>query len=153
MVVIVSPDHELSKKDFISPEDLKGFELIMHEKISGSRETSDAYFKKYGIELNITGIYDNSETIKNLVKKYSCVSMMSITDVIEDAKNGSLVAIPFNPSMIREYCMVFHKIKYLNKPLEEFISIAEEWCSLYESIMSEKLKNGKIENYTGLNII
>ena len=132
LVIITSPDHPLTRKKALTPEDLSEELLIMHETGSAPREAIEEYVRKNELSVNIHLEISSNHAIKRAVEDGLGIALISRRVAIEEIRAGRLAAIPLSdPAMIRKYYMVHHKDKYLSGPLQSFIDGVLEWAAEY----------------------
>ncbi len=132
LVIITSPDHLLTRKQTLAPQDLKNELLIMHETGSAPRKALEEYIRKNDLFVKIHLEISSNHAIKRAVEDGLGIALISRRVAIEEIRAGRLAAIPMSdPSMIRKYYMVHHKDKYLSEPLQSFINGVFEWATAY----------------------
>jgi DNA-binding transcriptional LysR family regulator len=80
MVLIIPPQHELSRKSVITGKEIKTLPLIMREPGSGSRKDMDEALNSLGIDpvkLNVVAEFESPEAIKSAVESNLGVALMS----------------------------------------------------------------------------
>jgi DNA-binding transcriptional LysR family regulator len=132
LVIITRPDHRLTRKQTLSPRDLKGELLIVHETGSAPRKAIEEYIRKNDLSVNIHLEISSNLAIKRAVEDGLGIALISRRVAIEEIRTGRLAAIPLSDqTMIRKYYMVHHRDKYLSGPLLSFINGVSEWSSAY----------------------
>ncbi len=132
LVIIVPPDHHLSRKKLIEPRDLEGVAMIMHEKGSAPRKAIDEFIAKNGINVNVPLELSSNRSLKMTVEEGVGVALVSRNVASEEIERGRLKAIPLaDPSMKRRFYMVHHKDKYFSDALQNLIKTVNEWAAGY----------------------
>ncbi len=130
LVVIAHPDHAFSRKNSLTPVELDGQFIIMHEKKSATRITTDDFFKRHGVSPLIPMELSSNEAIKRAVEQDIGLGIMSRNVVSEEIRRGTLKEIPLSdPSMKRKFYMIHHKDKYFSESLQQLIDRVHQWSS------------------------
>ena len=100
--------------------------IIYNEKDCSYRRAFEKYLDSQQIIANNTMELWSIESIKQCVKTGLGISILPEITVKEDIEKGNLQAIKFD-SIDRKICslLVYHKNKWLSKPLSEFINICK----------------------------
>ena len=129
LVVILHPDHPLARLRGLTPADLEGQVMIMHEEGSVFQEVINAFMTENGISLSMPITLSNNEAIKGAVEGGSGIAMMSRRVVKKEVQAGKLVAIPMiRPPMMRKFYIVYHKDKIISVSMARFIELAGRWA-------------------------
>jgi len=138
LVLIVPPDHSLSKIRNFRPEYLQGIDMVMSELGSGTRTITDNFITKNKISVNLTYECSNSEEIKRAVENGMGVSFLSLNIVRTEIKHKILKAIVIkDPLLVRNFYLIYHKKKYFSLYLNLFIDTVKNWAKEYK----ESVKN------------
>ena len=130
LVVIAHPNHAFSQKNKLTPMELDGQFIIMHEEKSATRLTTECFFKKHGVSPLIPMELSSNEAIKRAVEQNIGLGIMSRNVVCEEIRKGTLKAIQLSdPSMKRKFYMIHHKDKYISKSLQQLIDRVSLWSS------------------------
>ncbi|MBW2660041.1 MAG: LysR family transcriptional regulator [Deltaproteobacteria bacterium] len=130
LVVIAHPDHAFSRKNSLTPAELDGQFIIMHEEKSATRITTEVFFKKHGVSPLIPMELSSNEAIKRAVEQDIGLGIMSRNVVSEEIRKGTLKAIQLSdPSMKRKFHMIHHKDKYISESLQQLIDRVYQWSS------------------------
>lgn len=100
--------------------------MIYNEKDCSYRRAFEKYLGSQQIIANNTMELWSIESIKQCVKTGLGISILPEITVKEDVEKGNLQAIKFD-SIDRKICslLVYHKNKWLSKPLSEFINLCK----------------------------
>jgi len=132
LVIIAPLDHPLTCKKKLTPDDLEGQLLIMHEKGSAPRNAIENYIRKTNLSVKIPLELSSNRAIKRAVEEGIGIALVSRKVAREEIDAGRLTAIPLSdPSMTRKFYMIHHKDKYLSESLQNFIATVFEWAAEY----------------------
>jgi DNA-binding transcriptional LysR family regulator len=132
LTLIVAPTHPFSLKRPISPKDLEGQTIVMHEKGSASRAIMDEFIRKHGLSVSVALELSNNEAIKRAVEQGIGISLISENVAREEVSRKKLKSIAMkDPSLKRRFYIIYHKDKYLSQPFQVFIGLVNQWASDY----------------------
>ncbi len=119
LVLVVWPDHPLTRKDVVRVEDVEKEKLILRLPNSGTRDLFMASLEARGISIDAFHVVlevDNIATIKNLVTRGYGVSVLAKSACQSELRRKSIVALPIeNLSMNRQINIIYPKdFKYQN---------------------------------------
>lgn len=126
--VILRPDHPLARNKTIAPKQLVPHAYVSRESGSGTREFTDLYFRKAGIDasdLNMIMELGSPETIKGVVSTGVGFAILSQVTVAREQRLGELVAIPLQPKLIRSLSLVYPKEKFRSRLVNTFVEFAK----------------------------
>jgi DNA-binding transcriptional LysR family regulator len=130
--IIVPANHPLAAKLIIEPEDLAGHSLILHEKGSAPRTSTEEYIRRHNINIAILMEHSNNEALKTAVEEGLGIAVITRRVVSKELTMGTLRAIPLSdPAMTRKFYLIHHKDKYISRPLQGLIDIVDQWASEY----------------------
>ena len=130
--IIVPANHPLAAKAVIEPEDLAGQSLIVHEKGSAPRRSTEEYIRRHNISITIPMEHSNNEAIKTAVEEGLGIAVITRRVVSKELAMGTLRAIPLSdPAMTRKFYLIHHKDKYISRPLQGLIDIVDQWAAEY----------------------
>ncbi len=130
LVLVTSKTHPLGQKDVVQPEDIDNMEFIIREEGSGTRELFEVVMANKGLNWQIAGIYNNAETIKNMVSAGLGIAVMSRLAVQKEIKRKELKIIHITGMYFnRQFIIVHHKNKYIVPGMRSFI----QGCLSYKS--------------------
>jgi len=131
-LVIVPTGHPFAAKSFIEPEDLAGHSLIVHEKGSAPRRSTEEYIRRHNISVSIPLELSNNEAVKTAVEEGLGVAVITRRVVSKEIEMGSLRAIPLSdPAMTRKFYLIHHKDKYISRSLQSLIDMVDQWIEEY----------------------
>jgi DNA-binding transcriptional LysR family regulator len=127
-VLIAEAGHPLSKKKVVLPEDLHGEPFIMTNSICMSRQLLESMLRTHLVQYQLTYQITNHEAIKKCVTHGLGLALVPRTVINEEQKNGQLAVLPLRYPDLKLYIqLVYHKKKYISKPMRAFI---DSLCSL-----------------------
>ena len=132
LVVIVPPDHDLSKQNVITMEELMHHPFICREEGSGTRDVIMAYMTEMGLDknnLNICLELGSPESIKGAVEAGMGVSIVSSATIEKELKLNSLSKLNLNPPLERAFSFVRQRQKFRLHAMEELLEYARGYCS------------------------
>ena len=130
--IIVPVNHPLAAKSVIEPGDLAGQSLIVHEKGSAPRRSTEEYIRRHNISITIPMEHSNNEAIKTAVEEGLGIAVITRHVVSKELALGRLRAIPLSdPAMTRKFYLIHHKDKYISRPLQGLIDIVDQWAAEY----------------------
>lgn len=131
LVVVVPPDHALSKKEAVSAEELTSFPFICREEGSGTREVIAEYLSqnyKGEKELDICLELGSPESIKGAVEASMGISVLSMTSIAKELALGTLRGISLDPPLERPFSFVRQRQKFRQRATEELLVFARTYC-------------------------
>ncbi|PYZ99030.1 LysR family transcriptional regulator [Alteribacter lacisalsi] len=122
LVLVLPPDHPLTKKKHIDLDDLKYEPFIFHKRGS-TREMIDNWIKENQLILNIKIELTNIEAIRRMVMLGAGVSILSRRAVAEEADRGRLAALSV-PELkpLRFISLIYRKDRPITPVLQHFIT-------------------------------
>ena len=124
LVIVVPAGHALAKKKSATIADAAKYPLVV-PKLGHTRDALEDLFvhrrlkPKYAMEL------DSSELLKRFVAANVGLGFIARSNVVEDVRAHSLVAIPIADAKIRrDLALIFRKDKSLSRATQAFIDIA-----------------------------
>jgi DNA-binding transcriptional LysR family regulator len=130
--IIVPAGHPFTAKTVIEPQDLAGHSLIVHEKGSAPRKSTEEFIRRHNINIAIPMEHSNNEAIKTAVEEGLGVAIITRRVVSKEIEMGRLKAIPLSdPTMSRKFYLIHHKDKYISRPLQSLIDMVDQWADEY----------------------
>jgi DNA-binding transcriptional LysR family regulator len=124
LVVICEPGHALARCKSVSVEQVAQFPLLV-PKFGKTREAIEDMFAQRNLQPNISMELDSSELLKHFAAADVGVGFIARSNVREEVKSKSLVAINLADAQIRrDLALVFRKDKALSRAALAFIEIA-----------------------------
>jgi DNA-binding transcriptional LysR family regulator len=131
--VIVAPRHPLARLKVVTPKQLIPYPYVSRESGSGTREFTDLYFRKAGIqpnELNVVMELGSPEALKGVVGTGLGYAIVSQVTVEKERKLGELVALPLQPRLLRTLSLVYPKERFRSRLLNTFVEFAKSRLSV-----------------------
>lgn len=126
LVLIVPPEHPLTKNKKISVFELSKYPFISREKGSGTRHIMENALKKVGFDplnLNIIMELGSTTAIKAAVSSGLGISIVSKWTVKEMAKQNKLVTLNINETKFeREFILIYLEKKFKTKAVYEYLN-------------------------------
>ena len=129
LVLITHPEHDLAKKKFVKPSDLKDLPFITREEGSGTKSVIFDYFAKHNIDknnLNVCMELGNSESVKGAVETGIGVSILSKTSIEKELELKRLSYVPLDPKLTRNFYFVKKRHKFRLKVTDELVNYAKD---------------------------
>jgi DNA-binding transcriptional LysR family regulator len=126
--VIVSPAHPLAKAKTVTPKQLIAYPYVSRESGSGTREFTDLYFRKAGVnptDLSVVMELGSPEALKGVVGTGLGFAILSKATVAKEQKLNELVAVPLNPKLLRSLSLVYPKEKFRSRLVNTFVEFAQ----------------------------
>jgi DNA-binding transcriptional LysR family regulator len=127
LMVICAPKFPLAKLKEVTPQQLLGHAFVSRESGSGTREFTDAYLLKSGVQLddlNLVMEVGSPLALNGVLETGLGFSIASRASVAKAQRLGDLVAIPLKPRLIRTLSMVYPKEKFRSKLVTAFVEFA-----------------------------
>ncbi|MCU0896047.1 MAG: LysR family transcriptional regulator [Burkholderiales bacterium] len=126
--VVVAPGHALAKMKAVTPKQLVGHAYISREPGSGTREFTDIYLRKAGLEpgqLKAVMELGSPEAIKGVVGTGLGFAILSRATVEKEQRLGELAALPLAPRLLRSLSLVYPKEKFRSRLVNTFVEFAK----------------------------
>ncbi|MHB8472750.1 MAG: LysR family transcriptional regulator [Gammaproteobacteria bacterium] len=121
LVVIAPPDHPLAGKSKVPPVDLGAERFLMRESGSDTREVTDDFFRRQGIEPRTTMVINSNEAIKQSVQAGIGLALVPTQSVMLELEVGRLVSIDLDaPAPQRVWYLVHRREKRFSAVAEAF---------------------------------
>jgi LysR family transcriptional regulator, transcriptional activator of the cysJI operon len=124
LVLLAAPGHPLCSKENVSIEDLKGENLILREKGSGTRRVIDRVFEEKNFFYSAFIETGNVDFLKEMVRTGNGVTMLARMGADRDLASGSLIALPLREGpFILDIDIVINRERTLSHADEEFLKV------------------------------
>jgi len=130
--VICAPSHPLGRHKNVNPKQLLQYPFISRESGSGTREVTDRYLQKAGVEpdsLSVVMELGSPEALKGLVATGLGFGIMSRVTVANELALGRLVCVPLAPRLQRQLSVVYPKEKFRSQLVNTFVEYAKQRLS------------------------
>ncbi len=131
LVLIVPPKHALSDKTSVKLKDIMSYSFICREEGSGTREVILDYMYSLGMDkhaMNNCLELGSPEAVKGAVEAGMGVTIVSRASITKELKLGSLVAVPLDPPLSRDFSFVRQRQKFKVRAMEELLEFARSYC-------------------------
>lgn len=125
LVLIVSPNHVLAKKDAVSLKELGRYPLIIRAKGSTTRKIILQAFKEAGIHPSLLIEAGSSEFIKQWVSEGKGVSIIVKRTVEDEEKRGIIKTIPLFEKLYLKVAFLYLKEAKSNPAIKTFVNFIE----------------------------
>jgi len=126
--VICAPDYPLAGMEAVTPKALEDYEFISREPGSGTREITDAYFRRHHVapeNLKMQMELGSPEALKGVVSTGLGFAIVSRAVVDKELQLGDLAAIPLNPPLTRSLYLVYPQDRFQSRLTATFIDFAK----------------------------
>lgn len=138
LMVVCSPKFPLAKCKEVTPQQLMEHAFVSREPGSGTREFTDSYLRKSGVQpedLKLVMEMGSPVALNGVVETGLGFAIASRASVAKAQRLGDLVAIPLKPRLIRTLSMVYPKEKFRSKLVTTFVE--------YASVKLRQMSSGK----------
>lgn len=126
LVLVCSDRHPFAKRKCVSLEELSKEPFILREEGSGTRSLFLNSMAAKGYSVREKWTCTNADTIKQAVMANRGLSVISIRAVEQELKQGHIHIVPVEDCRWkRNFCLTYHKNKFLSVALTHFIEIAK----------------------------
>lgn len=131
LVLIVPPKHALADRKSVKLKDVMSYSFICREEGSGTREVILDYMYSLGMDkhaMNNCLELGSPEAVKGAVEAGMGVTIVSRASITKELKLGSLVAVPLDPPLSRDFSFVRQRQKFKVRAMEELLEFARSYC-------------------------
>lgn len=122
--LVCSINSPFSNFDSIKIRELNDCKFIFREEGSGTKELIELIFHQNNINIETVGIVNNIEAIKNMIINNLGVSILPKLSVTKELESKVISYIEIKDiSISRNFKLIYHKDKILNKYLDEILNI------------------------------
>ncbi|MGQ0509044.1 MAG: LysR substrate-binding domain-containing protein [Betaproteobacteria bacterium] len=128
LLVVCAPQHPLAALKSVPPGLLAQHAYVSREPGSGTRVVSDRYLQAQGLapdSLHPVMELGSPEALKGVVATGLGYALMSRATVAKETRLGELVALPFEPRLVRKLSAVYSKQKFQSRLTAEFVAFAK----------------------------
>ena len=124
LVIITPPNHPLAKKERVAIAEVARFPLLLPQA-GNTRDAIEQLLFARDLKIQVSMELDSSELLKRFVAADLGIAFIARSNVVEDLKAGSLVALPISDALIkRDLALIHRKDKALSRAALAFIEIA-----------------------------
>jgi len=142
LVLLAAPGHPLCRKDQVSIEDLRGENLILREKGSGTRRLVEEVFERTSIVSSAFVQTGNVDFIKELVRIGNGITMLARMGIDHDVDKGDLTILPLREGPFKlDIDIVVNRDRIPSKADEAFLAVLLDGKSgvrKYDSILTSR---------------
>lgn len=132
LVVLLPPKHPAAEGECFSAQALLQEAYITREEGSGTRSVIEAYLQEQDIDpkrLDVAMELGSTEAIKGAVEAGLGVSIASRATALKEIRLGSLVALPLQPALQRQFWFVHRAQKFRSCLVSELFQFAKHYYS------------------------
>jgi DNA-binding transcriptional LysR family regulator len=127
LVCICPPEHRFAERKALKLADLDGEKFISFEPDLPTRKALDKEMKDAGVRVRREMEFDNIETVKRAVEIENGISIVPEVSVMDEAKAGTLKAIPLRqPTLVRPLGLVQKRTRATTPAMRELIAILKK---------------------------
>jgi len=127
--VVCAPAHPLARQKSVSAKQLTQYPFISRESGSGTREVTDRYLERAGVEmdsLNVVMELGSPEALKGLIATGLGFGIMSRATVSSELALGRLVCVPLAPRLQRQLSVVYPRERFRSQLVSTFVEYAKD---------------------------
>ena len=126
LIIVMSPEHRLTKKRSISMNDLSGVEFVAFERDIPTRKATDEILAKAGVEVQVVMEFDNVETVKRAIEINAGVAILPASTVITESERNQLIIYKLEGGIHNRPLAVIHKKNRILTPaLRSFVELMQ----------------------------
>ncbi len=129
LLVICSPKFSLARHKELTPAQLVDLPYVSREPGSGTREFTDAYLHKHGVQpeqINLVMEMGSPISLIGVVETGLGFAIASSASIAKSLRLGDIVAIPLKPRLTRNLSMVYPKEKFRSRLVTAFVDYASK---------------------------
>lgn len=124
LVLITAAKHPLSQLSHVRLDEVAKYPLVL-PKLGRTRDAIDDVFQREGLRQNVSMELDSTELLKRFVVAGVGVGFVPRSNVDDQVRAGTLVALNFvEPPIRRDLALVYRKDKALSRAARAFMDIA-----------------------------
>ena len=126
LIIVMSPEHRLTKKRSISMNDLSGVEFVAFERDIPTRKATDEILAKAGVDVQVVMEFDNVETVKRAIEINAGIAILPASTVITESERNQLVIYKLEGGIHNRPLAVIHKKNRILTPaLRSFVELMQ----------------------------
>ena len=126
LIIVMSPEHRLTKKRSISMNDLSGVEFVAFERDIPTRKATDEILAKAGVEVQVVMEFDNVETVKRAIEINAGIAILPASTVITESDRNQLVIYKLEGGIHNRPLAIIHKKNRILTPaLRSFVELMQ----------------------------
>ncbi|MBI1816378.1 MAG: LysR family transcriptional regulator [Deltaproteobacteria bacterium] len=124
MVLACPPDHAFATLKKVSISKLNGQNFVAYEQDIPTRKATDQLLREHQVTVNLTGEFDNIETIKRAVEIGQGAAIIPLAAIRHELEHGTLKAVQLNEAtLLRPVGIIHKKNRHLSPAAVKFIEI------------------------------
>jgi DNA-binding transcriptional LysR family regulator len=124
LVVVVSPEHRLARRQSATWASLRGEAFVAFDRSVPTRRAIDRALRRHRVTVQLTTEFDNIETIKRSVEAGLGVSIVPEDTVRNEVRAGTLLALPFGDErLMRPVGIIHRRGRELSAPARAFADL------------------------------
>ena len=123
LLVLAAPGHPLAEQQTVSAEELSGYDFVLPDRITGTRALFDNIMASRGITIRPIWSCTDFNALLRMARQGRGLTVLSRTWADESLKSGTLVPLPVDFTMFRQYSVVYHRNKNLPAEALKFMDI------------------------------
>jgi len=124
LVVICVPGHPLTERKKIAAVDLSDWKFILREPGSGTRAIFEHAMREAGVNWKVSGVYNNTESIKHAVMAGLGLGVVSLISIEEEIKLGQIVPLNIRDLKLRrKFNLIYHRQKFFTKAMQAVVGL------------------------------
>jgi len=128
LVLVTGISHPFTQMSRVELADIDHVEFIVREEGSGTRELFESVMAIKCLNWQISGVYNNAETIKNFITAGLGISVMSRLAVEKEVQRNELAIVEVDGvTFKRQFSIVHHKNKFIVPILTDFIRMCLDY--------------------------
>mgnify|MGYP002814564743 FL=1 len=126
LIIVMSPEHRLTKKRSISMNDLSDVEFVAFERDIPTRKATDEILAKAGVEVQVVMEFDNVETVKRAIEINAGIAILPASTVITESERNQLVIYKLEGGIHNRPLAIIHKkTRILTPALRSFVELMQ----------------------------
>lgn len=118
LMLIASPEHELSGSESVSFQEIKNYPLALREEGSATKRIVLGYLRSIGATPNVALEVNNTDFIREWVLRNKGIGIVSKSAALRDPR---VKAIPISEKLYLEVCVLCLKSRRYETPINKFI--------------------------------
>ena len=124
LILACGPGHPLAGQSCVRPEQLEGQAFILREQGSGVRARFEQYLSDRRIQIQTKWVCHSADAILSAAAAGQGLAVVSELLAEPWFRQGLLRRLPLSDARLtRQFCLVWHKDKYLSPPLLELMDL------------------------------
>ncbi len=127
LVLICHPNHRLAARESIELSELEGEKFISFEPDLPTRKVIDRLLQEKRVRIEHAKEFDNVETVKRAVEIASGISIVPLTSVGDEVRDGRLVTVELACfGMCRSLGVIYRRHRTISPAQKQFVALLKE---------------------------